>query len=99
MDPNADKPADNSQAPAQPTAMDVVAPPPAEKPEPQQNTEPPSDDSPEKSEPQAEVNDKPPETQKPPKKKGSGVGLAITATFIIILGLAGMATYAFLQTQ
>jgi hypothetical protein len=33
------------------------------------------------------------------KQPNSGVGMAIAATVIIVLGLAGLATYAFLKTQ
>ena len=33
------------------------------------------------------------------KKQSSGVGAAIFATVIIVLGLAAMATYAYIQTQ
>jgi hypothetical protein len=33
------------------------------------------------------------------KPTHSGVGLAITATVIIVLGLAALATYAYLQTN
>ncbi len=33
------------------------------------------------------------------KKPGNGVGMAIFATMVIVLGLASMATYAYLQTQ
>lgn len=33
------------------------------------------------------------------KPPSSGVGLAISATVVIILGLAAMAVYAYLQTQ
>jgi hypothetical protein len=39
----------------------------------------------------------PPKAPKPPREKG--VGLAIVGTVIIVLGLAALATYAYLQTK
>lgn len=38
-------------------------------------------------------------TQKPSKPVGSGVTAAIVATVVIVLGLAALATYAYLQTR
>lgn len=95
MDPNTEKPAENPHPPAQPTAMDVVAPPPAEKAEVQQDS-PQAEQAPTDKQPHEEIHEKPP---KPPKKSGGGVGLAITATVIIIFGLAALATFAYLQSQ
>ena len=40
-----------------------------------------------------------PKAPKPAKKPRNGVGMAIFATIIIVLGLAAMATYAYLKTQ
>jgi len=42
-----------------------------------------------------------PKKPAPAKSKGgdNGVGMAIFATMIIVLGLASMATYAYIQTQ
>lgn len=41
-----------------------------------------------------------PEVAKPPKPpRQPGVGLAIVATVVIVLGLAALATYAYLQTN
>ena len=34
-----------------------------------------------------------------PKQPGNGVGAAIAATVIIVLGLAALATYAYLKTR
>jgi hypothetical protein len=36
---------------------------------------------------------------KPPKSSGSGVGLAIVATVIIVLGLAALAVVAYIKTK
>jgi uncharacterized protein HemX len=36
---------------------------------------------------------------KPPKRQGSGVGLAIFATVVIVLALAAMMVYAYLRTK
>jgi hypothetical protein len=46
--------------------------------------------------PKAKVQQKP---AKPAKKRGNGVGMAIFATIVIVLGLAAMATYAYLKTK
>lgn len=40
-----------------------------------------------------------PKAQKPAKKPRNGVGMAIFATMVIVLGLAAMATYAYIKTQ
>ncbi|MDB5164636.1 MAG: hypothetical protein JWL89_262 [Candidatus Saccharibacteria bacterium] len=78
--------------------MDVVAPPPPEKPEPG-TVQPPQQHSADK--------DKPSKPQKAtieqrvvqPKQPGTGIGLAIFATVIIVLGLAALATYAYIKTN
>ena len=100
MDPNAEKPVETPQAPAQPTAMDVVAPPPAQKTDNQQDVPQSTADPKQQTEqPKAEAKQPTQKPPKPPKKPGNGVGLAITATVIVILGLSAMATFAYLQTQ
>lgn len=81
------------------TVMDVVTPKPA----------PPADgDSPpiaslpsaEKTTPHpSKKQPKPPKPAKVPRVAGNGVGLAIFATVVIVLGLAAMAVYAYIKTQ
>lgn len=43
--------------------------------------------------------DKPPKPPRPSKQPGNGVGAAIAATVIIVLGLAVLITYAYLKTN
>ncbi len=80
--------------------MDVVPPPPAEKSdataEQPTNAEAPKDAKGETKKDQKPVAPAPP---KPPKQRGDNVGMAITATVVIILALAALATYAFIQTK
>lgn len=101
--------------PAQPNAtgnsqnqvMDVKAPPPADPPKPPPaasptvhnepaSTSPPN--KPEKSD--NKKNEVPQQTaKKPPKPAAKGVTAAIFATVIIVLGLGGLAVYAYLKTR
>lgn len=88
-------------------AMDVVAPagttaksevavkpaPPEDALDPKEKTEPTKVEK-DKAAAKAKV-EKPPA----PKKSGSGVGMAIFATILIVFGLAAMATFAYLKTQ
>jgi hypothetical protein len=93
----------SSPAPNQGQAMDVVAPPPAG----ESNTEDAVDkaeapevstDETSKDNAGSEEEQKKPVANKPPKQPGNGVGLAITATVVIVFGLAALATYAYLKT-
>jgi hypothetical protein len=107
MEPNT--PAEEAKpAPAAPTnqVMDVVAPPPVET-ETAEGNQPagasagdkqtevgqPSDAVAQEVADQKEIS-----SQKAPKPPKNGVGLAIVATVLIVLGLAALATYAYLQT-
>jgi len=74
--------------PAVAPVMDVVPPPAADKPQPAAPNPTPA--------PAA----KPAKPAKPvtPKQPSNGVGMAITATVIIVLGLAALAVYAYLKT-
>lgn len=81
-----------SPKPAAPV-MDVVAPPPAEKPADDTLVVAPVDSIEDKHP------DKNPPMPKAPKQPGNGVGLAITATVIIVIALAALATFAFVQTK
>jgi len=94
--------------PAHGPVMDVVAPPPAATAGEDKPHQPPQEDKPHattdeqpatQSDPDKPV--APPEPQKPvtPKPPHTGVGLAITATVIIVLGLAALAVYAYLKTK
>jgi hypothetical protein len=87
--------------------MDVVAPPPVEAepaPSSQPNAAPAENDQADKQDQPSEAvakevadqKDKP--APKAPKQPKNGVGLAIMATVLIVLGLAALATYAYLQT-
>jgi uncharacterized protein HemX len=84
---------EENKTPAKPV-MDVAPPkPPEVHPD-------PSEEKPDKP----AKTDKPapkPKRPAPPKKSAdnSGVGMAIAATVVIVLGLAAMATYAYLKTQ
>jgi hypothetical protein len=42
---------------------------------------------------------KPAKVKKPPKQSSGGVGGAIFATVVIVLGLAGLAVFAYIKTQ
>ena len=80
--------------------MDVVAAPPPESPRsPETPDTPPKPAEPDKTHDKPPKPAPPPKPPKPPKQPGSGVGLAITATMIIVLGLAALATYAYIQTH
>jgi uncharacterized protein HemX len=78
------QPPQPATAPPQPTEAPVAAPPELdEKPQPV---------APKKEQPK-------PTTPPKPKQPGTGVGAAIVATVIIVLGLAALATYAYLKTR
>jgi len=87
----APKPDAAAQTKSAAPVMDVVAPPPAVKTEGEVARA--SEPAPEDTEHKEVV---PPKLKKQP---GSGVGLAIVATVIIVLGLAVLATFAFLQSK
>ncbi|HEX7633346.1 MAG TPA: hypothetical protein VF401_03400 [Candidatus Saccharimonadales bacterium] len=72
--------------------MDVVAPPPASPP-----AEPSASPAVAPVEPKKQAKPAPAPT-KPPRQPSNGVGMAIFATVVIVLGLAALATYAYLQT-
>lgn len=74
-------------------AMDVVSPPPATEKAPAPEASKPTDEKP-KHDPPKKAEHKP----STPKQPGTGVGLAIFATIVIVLGLAALATYAYLKT-
>ena len=103
MEPVHQQPAPTALKPASPPVMDVVPPQPlpAEplKMPPQETgplpLEKPEDDS---KKPAKEKAAKPAVT-KPPKAPSSGVGLAIFATVIVVLGLGAMMVYAYLRTN
>jgi uncharacterized protein HemX len=69
--------------------MDVVAPKPQEVPK----------DLPKDSEESVELKPQKPVNTKPVQKAGRGVGLAIFATVVIVLGLAVLMVYAYLRTN
>jgi hypothetical protein len=69
--------------------MDVVPPKPAET-----LKEPPKD-----TEASVVLKDTKTAVAKPPKRQGSGVGLAIFATVVIVIALAAMMVYAYLRTN
>jgi len=87
--------------PPQTPAMDVVAPKPST-PEPVAVAPaPPAEETDPKETPApVEIHKNKPKAHKPSAKKPhNGVGVAILATVVIVLGLAAMATYAYLKTQ
>ena len=90
------------KAPATPGASSTdTPPPPAPAPDPYPVAAPVTDqpDKPEKPEkPDVFKLQKPP-TTKLPKTHGSGMGLAIVATVIIVLGLGALMVYAYLRTK
>lgn len=57
----------------------------------------PPPEEPSENQPKNEVKTKPPKPPKPPRQPG--VGLAITATVLIVLGLGLLATYAYLRSN
>lgn len=94
--------------PAKPAAassvMDVVAPPPADADDEAKETDPLDKLAAEDIAAQkaiAKKADKQPAPKSPtkPKPPGNDVRLAIIATVIIVIGLAALATYAYLQTS
>jgi hypothetical protein len=104
---------DDAPKPAAPSApvMDVVAPPPAPDPAPAANgDDKPHDPPPAEPDHQAGPDEKKPEAVKPaevapppkpviPKQPGSGIGMAIFGTVVIVLALAGLAVYAYLKSK
>lgn len=84
-------PQPSTEQPAATPVMDVTPPrqeaqlhqPPAEEESPEQPTKP--HDAPKQN--------------KPPKPPKNGVGMAIFATVVIVLGLAALATYAYIKTS
>ena len=85
------------QPPTPPPAapvMDVVPPKAADG-----MKEPPKDSEPKEVEESVELKPIKTVATKPPKKQSSGVGLAITATVVIVLGLGAMMVYAYLRTN
>jgi hypothetical protein len=114
MEETAAKPPQPAAAqPAHAPVMDVVArpaaaaPAPAAKPEPETvavRPEPLTKDPDEKEKPAEAKKEAAKPEEKPkkpvaPKQHGNGVGAAIFATMVIVLGLAAMATYAYMKTQ
>jgi len=88
--PNESNPNETNSAPI----MDIAPPPVA----PSSSTD---QALPEPPKQEAEIPHEAPKKQKvtkPPKQPGSGVGLAIVATVIIVLGLGAIAAYAYIQT-
>lgn len=85
--------ATNPKLPLAHMAMDVVSPPPTAEKAPAPEATKPSEDKP-KHESSKKVEHKPAR----PKQPGTGIGLAIFATIVIVLGLAALATYAYLKT-
>jgi hypothetical protein len=82
---------DAEPTPEKPAETPAVAPPPEE-------VTGKSDNPAEKlEEPKKAEIHKPPKPSKPPRQPG--VGLAIFATMVIVLGLAALATYAYLRTN
>lgn len=90
MDTN--QPPQAEGTPAQPAPIVDVAPPPAPQPAPQPTPDVTSLLPPE------EVKSKQPKPPKPPKQPGTGVGAAIFATVVIVLGLSAIAAFAYMQT-
>lgn len=103
--------AEAAQTPTAPTpVMDVVAPPVEKKPETAVGETDPLDklvaEAQREQQPaaghSAEKHHKPAQQQAPAKHNEQGqhgVGAAITATVIIVLALAALATYAYVQTN
>lgn len=92
---------DQSSAPkpARPPVMDIKAPPRPSAPEPVKTPPPEAG----KAEPESvelkKADKRAPKPPKPPKTRGSGVGLAVFATIVIVLGLGALFVYAYLRTQ
>lgn len=78
--------------------MDVVAAPP-ESAKPHESAAPADKPTGKPAEPPKPAPAPKPAKPSQPKSPGSGVGLAIFATVIIVLGLAVLATYAYIQTH
>lgn len=103
MEPNAQQPTQTTNKPV----MDVVPPPkPAAAlavPSEGVKTPPPmpADATPaaETSGAKEQAKQAKPKVPKPPKTPRSGVGLAIAATVVIVLGLAALFVYAYLRTN
>ena len=103
MEPVHQQPTQPAPKPASPSVMDVVPPRPmpAEplKMPPQEIGALPMakpEESPKKT---AKEKAAKPAVTRPPKAPSSGVGLAIFATIVIVLGLGAMIVYAYLRTN
>ena len=97
MDKKEEKPSDvPTQPAAQQPGQDVAPPPTADKRAEEKPASAPA-------EAPTDVSAEQPIQERPappkPKQPGSHVGLAIVATIIIVLGLAALATFAFLQSK
>lgn len=105
MEPVRQQPAQPAARPATPPVMDVVPPRPlpAEplRMPPQDNSSVPVAAPKEVDKKQAKKDAKAEKASivKPPKGPKSGVGLAVLATIIIVLGLGAMIVYAYLRTN
>lgn len=97
MDP-ATQPQPSPQPAPQPV-MDIKAPPRIAGNEPVKAPPETSDASLESVDLKKQDAQKPAKPPKPPRPHGSGIGLAVVATIIIVLGLGALFVYAFLQTQ
>ena len=100
------RPKTEAASPTPPEPASAVTKPTPEKPaEATAVATPPPEEPAEKSDNPAETLEEPkksktPKPPKPPKQpRQPGVGLAIFATMIIILGLGALATYAYLRTN
>jgi hypothetical protein len=102
MEERAAAPASPATKPTHAPAMDVVAPhgpaPVAVEPEPATKD---ADEKDKQALTEALKDAKKDKPKKPAaaKEPSNGVGMAIFATMVIVLGLAAMATYAYLKTQ
>jgi hypothetical protein len=93
-----------TQSTNEPVHVQAGQPPTSPKPVSVDSVTAPTPAAVEKPEPAATSRPLPPKPQpgkvnKSPKKTSSGVGMAITATVIIVLGLAGLAVLAYVKTQ
>ena len=98
-DPTTDASTTNQLHPTAAPVMDIKAPAKTLASEPVKTPPPEPEETPAEStdpKPQPEKTPKPP---RPPKQPGSGIGLAICATVIIVVSLAGLFVYAYLRTM
>jgi hypothetical protein len=88
-----------AQTPAEKPAVAAPAPVMDVRPPQAASTTPAEPPKAEEAAPEKAKDEKPEKATTPKKPRQPGIGMAITATVVIVFGLAAMAVYAYLKTQ